>query len=141
MKIWKCHDSIEDLTNRSKNTLVENIGIEYIEIGEDYIKAKMPVDNRTRQPYGILHGGASLAFAETLGSVAARLSIDNSKKRCVGLEINANHVRSVSDGFVYGIVKPLNLGNSIHVWEIEITDEEGKLVCISRMTLSILEKI
>jgi len=91
--IWKCNDSIQDLTERSKNTLVENLGISYIEIGEDFISAKMPVDNRTMQPYGILHGGASLAFAETLGSVAARLSIDNSKKRCVGLEINANHVR------------------------------------------------
>ncbi|TAL34477.1 MAG: hotdog fold thioesterase [Spirochaetes bacterium] len=140
MSIWKSRDSIDDLTDKSKNTLVENIGIEYIEIGEDFIKAKMPVDNRTRQPYGILHGGASLAFAETLGSVAARLSIDNSKKRCVGLEINANHVRSVSEGFVYGIAKPLNLGNSIHVWEITITNDEGKLVCVSRMTLSILDK-
>jgi len=140
MSIWKCNDTIDDLKNRSKNTLVENIGIEYLEIGDDFIKAKMPVDNRTRQPYGILHGGASLAFAETLGSVAARLSIDNSKKRCVGLEINANHVRSASDGFVYGIVKPLNLGNSIHVWEIKISNEEDKLICVSRMTLSILEK-
>ena len=139
--IWKCNDSIQDLTERSKNTLVENLGISYIEIGEDFISAKMPVDNRTMQPYGILHGGASLAFAETLGSVAARLSIDNSKKRCVGLEINANHVRPVSAGFVYGVVKPLNLGNSIHVWQIEISNEEGKLVCISRMTLSILDKI
>ncbi len=90
MSVWKCNDTIEDLKNRSKNTLVENIGIEYIEIGDDFIKAKMPVDNRTKQPYGLLHGGASLAFAETLGSVAARLSIDNEQKKCVGLEINAN---------------------------------------------------
>ncbi len=140
MSIWKSHETIKDLKERSKNTLVENIGIEYLEIGEDYIKAKMPVDNRTKQPYGILHGGASLAFAETLGSVAARLSIDNNLKRCAGLEINANHIRPVSDGFVYGIVRPLNRGNSIHVWEIRITNEEGKLVCVSRMTLSILNK-
>ncbi len=140
MSIWKTHETIEDLKNRSKNTLVENIGIEYLEIGEDYIKAKMPVDHRTKQPFGILHGGASLAFAETLGSVAARLSIDNNLKRCAGLEINANHIRPVSGGFVYGIVSPLTRGNSIHVWEIKITNEEGKLVCVSRMTLSILDK-
>ncbi len=120
--------------------MVENIGIEYIEIGDDFIRARMPVDNRTMQPYGILHGGASLAFAETLGSVAARLSIDNEYKRCVGLEINANHVRPVSGGFVYGIVKPVNIGRSIHVWEIRIADEEDRLVCVSRMTLSILDK-
>ena len=139
MSIWHSSDTIEDLKNRSKNTLVENLGIEYLEIGEDFIRARMPVDDRTKQPYGILHGGASLAFAETLGSVAARLSIDASKKRCVGLEINANHVRSVSSGYVYGTVKPINAGNSIQVWEIRITNEENKLVCISRITMSILD--
>ena len=139
MPIWKCNDTIDDLKSRSQNTLVENIGIEYIEIGDDYIRARMPVDHRTKQPYGILHGGASLAFAETLGSVAARLSIDPSRKRCVGLEINANHLRPVSKGFVYGEVRPVNLGQSIHVWEIRITSEEGNLVCVSRMTLSILD--
>jgi len=140
MSIWKCNDTIEDLKEKSKNTLVENIGIEYLEISENYIKARMPVDERTRQPYGILHGGASLAFAETLGSVAARLSIDNEQKRCVGIEINANHLRSVHEGFVYGTVKPINIGRTLHVWEITINDEENRLVCISRMTLSILDK-
>jgi len=140
MAIWRVHRSIEDLKNRSKNTLIENIGIEFIEIGEDFIKAKMPVDNRTKQPYGMLHGGASLAFAETLASEAASLCIDNFQKICVGLEINANLIRSVSDGFVYGVAQPISLGKSIHVWEIKITNEETKLVCISRMTLSILDK-
>ncbi len=140
MAIWKVPDTIEDLKERSKDTLVENLGIEYLEIGEDFIKARMPVDHRTVQPYGLLHGGASVVLAETLASVAARLCIDDQKKRCVGLEINANHIRPAFTGFVYGVVKPIHIGKTTHVWETRITSEENKLVCISRTTMSILDK-
>ncbi len=141
MAIWFSNDSIEDLQNKSKDTLVQNLGIEYLEIGDNFIKARMPVDKRTMQPYGILHGGASLALSETLGSVAARLSIDNNEKRCVGLEINANHVRPALSGYVYGEVKPVHTGKSTHIWEIRISDENKKLVCISRITVAILDRV
>jgi 1,4-dihydroxy-2-naphthoyl-CoA hydrolase len=100
----------------------------------------MPVDYRTRQPYGILHGGASVALAETLGSLAASFQIDTGKQLCVGLDINANHVRSIAEGYVYGKATPLHIGKQTHVWEIKITNEEGKLVCISRLTMAILDK-
>ena len=100
----------------------------------------MPVDERTRQPYGILHGGASCLLAETVGSHASSLCIDMEKQYCVGLEINANHIRSVSEGFVYGTAKPMHLGRSTHVWEIMIRNEEGKTVCISRLTMMVKEQ-
>ncbi len=119
--------------------MVEHIGIEYLAVGEESIKARMPVDERTRQPAGILHGGASVTLAETLGSVAAFLCIDPSRTRPVGLEINANHVRSVSSGYVYGVAKPIHIGRSTHLWEIRITNEDGKLVCIARLTVAILD--
>ena len=139
MAIWHEKPTIEMLNDFSKGTLVEHIGIEFLEIGEDYIEAKMPVDKRTIQPYGILHGGASLVLAETLGSVAATLCVDTRKERCVGMEINANHVRSVSSGFVYGVTKPIHVGRSTHIWEITISDEEDDLVCVSRLTLAIVK--
>lgn len=120
--------------------MAERIGIEIKEIGEDYLKGKMPVDGRTFQTHGILHGGASAAFAETLGSLAGMLMLDSEKEFCVGLEINANHLRSVSGGFVNGTARPLHIGRRTHVWEIKIEDEGGHLTCVSRLTLAILSK-
>ncbi len=140
MAIWFKKDlSITDLAPLGKNTMGEHIGIEWKEVGADFLSATMPVDNRTRQPYGLLHGGASVALAETLGSVAAAMVVDKDKFYCVGLEINANHVRSARDGQVTGIAKPVHIGASTHVWEIKIYDEKGKLVCVSRITVAILK--
>lgn len=116
------------------------IGIELTEIGENFLKARMPVDERTIQPYGLLHGGASAALAETLGSVASAFVVDQTQYYCVGLEINANHVRGVRDGYVYGTATPLHLGKTTHVWDIRIYDEREKLVCVSRLTVAILRK-
>ncbi|OJW59676.1 MAG: thioesterase [Sphingobacteriales bacterium 50-39] len=116
------------------------LGIELTEIGENFLRARMPVDERTRQPYGLLHGGASAALAETLGSVASAFVIDQTQYYCVGLEINANHIRGVRDGYVYGTATPLHLGKTTHVWDIRIYDEREKLVCVSRLTVAILRK-
>ena len=121
-------------------SLPRHLGIEFTEIGPDFLRARMPVDERTRQPYGILHGGASVALAETLGSTAAGLVVDPDKYRVVGQEINANHVRAVSNGFVIGTARPHHVGKRSHVWEIRITDEQERLVCISRLTMFVLEK-
>lgn len=138
--IWfKKEFSLEKLQGMSKGTMGEHLGILFSEIGENYLKATMPVDHRTKQPYGLLHGGASVALAETLGSVASALVIDTGKSLCVGLEINANHIRSVRDGLVTGTATPIHLGSSTHVWEIKIHDEKGKLVCVSRLTVAILK--
>lgn len=116
------------------------LGIEWISIGNDFIEAKMPVDHRTIQPYGLLHGGASCALAETMGSVASALVIDHTRFLSVGIEINANHVRSAREGYVYGKVTPLHLGSTTHVWDIRITDEQQKLVCVSRLTVAIIKR-
>jgi 1,4-dihydroxy-2-naphthoyl-CoA hydrolase len=132
--------SVPQLQALAPNTMGAVIGIEFTEIGENFLKARMPVDERTRQPYGLLHGGASAALAETLGSVASAFVVDQSKYYCVGLEINANHVRGVRSGFVYGTVTPLHLGGSTHVWDIRIYDEREKLVCVSRLTVAILRR-
>ncbi|GGA95293.1 hotdog fold thioesterase [Puia dinghuensis] len=131
---------IEHIRPLGNNTMGDHLGIVFTEIGEDYIKARMPVDPRTKQPYGLLHGGASATLAETLGSVASALVVDHSKFNVVGIEINANHLRGVREGFVTGVVKPLHTGRTIHVWEIKIYDEREKLVCISRLTVSIIAK-
>ena len=130
----------EDLLPLGKNTMGDYHGIEFTEIGEDYIKATMPVDHRTRQPYGLLHGGASAVLAETLGSVASHLVIDDTKDYCVGLEINANHLRGVREGLVTGIARPLHTGKTTHVWDIRIYESNEKLVCVSRLTVAILKK-
>jgi 1,4-dihydroxy-2-naphthoyl-CoA hydrolase len=122
-----------------KGCMPEYLGIEITEVGDDHLKARMPVDHRTRQPYGLLHGGASVALAETLGSLGAALVIDRSQFYCVGLEINANHIRGVREGFVTGTTRPLHIGRTTHVWEIRITDEQEKLVCVSRITVAILK--
>ena len=140
MSIWFTQATPEELNSGSNHTMVEHIGIEVIEVGDDWIKARMPVDRRTVQPFGLLHGGASVTLAESLGSVAANLCVDPEKKMCVGLEINANHVRSVRSGYVYGVTKPIHLGSSTQLWEIQIRDEEDQLVCISRLTMAVLNK-
>lgn len=140
MSIWFKKDlSIADLASLGKDTMGEHIGIEWLEPGDDFLSARMPVDHRTRQPYGLLHGGASVALAETLGSVAAAMVIDSNKFYCVGLEINANHVRSAREGYVTGIAKPIHIGASTHVWDVKIYDEKQKLVCVSRLTVAILK--
>lgn len=132
--------TLESLNKMSDNTLAANLGIEFTAIGEDFIEAKMPVDHRTHQPMGLLHGGASLALAETMGSVAAWASVNTEVQYCVGLEINANHIKSVTDGFVIGIVRPLHIGKKTHVWEIKISNEKQQLVCISRITIAVIDK-
>lgn len=130
----------ESLNHLSANTLAEHLGIEFVEIGTDFLTARMPVDKRTHQPYGLLHGGASVALAETLGSVAAHCCIDISKQYCVGLEINANHIKSVRTGYVTGTAKPIHVGRRTQVWEIRIVNDRQELVCISRITMAVLDK-
>lgn len=139
MTIWKSRATLDRLAEISKCTLIEHLGIEYLEIGADYLKARMPVDSRTRQPAGILHGGASVALAETLGSVAAGMCIDRGRRRVVGLDINANHIRPVSAGWVTGIAKPVHIGHSTQIWEIRICNEEENLVCLSRLTVAVID--
>ena len=131
---------LSDLQVLTPGTMGEHLGMEWEEIGPDFLKMKMPVDKRTQQPYGLLHGGASCALAETVGSVASALVIDNEKFLCVGLEINANHIRGERNGFVSATATPLHLGATTHVWDIKIKNEAGKLVCISRLTVAILKK-
>lgn len=139
--IWHKKDlGMDDLVPLGKGSMSEYIGIEWTEIGPDYLKARMPVDHRTRQPYGLLHGGASVALAETLGSVGSALVVDHTKFYCVGLEINANHVRSARQGFVTGYASPLHIGRQTHVWEIKIYNEEEKLTCVSRLTVAVLPR-
>ena len=140
MSIWFREYKLEDLQWMMKENMCEAIGIEITELTPESIKGKMPVDHRTVQPMKILHGGASVALAETLGSVGAAMVIDPDKCICVGQEINANHIRGVRGGLVTGIAVPVHLGNSSHVWEIKIYDEAEKLVCISRLTVAILAK-
>ena len=138
--IWHHRPSIAEL-NSVKGNLVDRLGIEMLEIGDDTITARMPVDHRTIQPMTkVLHGGASVALAETLGSTGAYLCIDPAKYIVAGLEINANHVRSVRDGWVIGVARPLHRGRSTQLWEIRITDATDKLVCISRLTVAVIEK-
>ena len=141
MVIWhNPHLGLKDFELLGKQTMGEYIGIRFSEVGNNYLKATMPVDHRTQQPYGLLHGGASVALAETLGSVGAAMVIDPALFICVGQEINANHLRSVKSGYVTGITTPIHIGSSSHVWEIKIYDEAEKLVCISRITVAILKK-
>ena len=132
--------TLEKINHWRQNTMVEHLGIELTELGPDYLCGKMPVDHRTHQPMGLLHGGASVALAETLGSIAAQLQVDQSKFACVGLEINANHIKGVRSGFVYGKATPVHLGRSTQVWEIKITNEAEELVCLSRITMAVIEK-
>lgn len=132
--------TLKQLNDLSANTMVANLGIEFTEVGEDYLSAKMPVDSRTHQPLGLLHGGASVALAETLGSMAAAFCVDLKTQYCVGLDINANHIKGVKSGYVFGTTKPLHIGKKTHVWEIRITTEENELVCISRLTIAVIDR-
>lgn len=137
--IWFTRPTLTQL-NQPMPTLVQHLGIVITELGDDFIRATMPVDHRTHQPMGLLHGGASVALAESLGSMGAYLCVDASRFDVVGLEINANHIRAVRSGTVTGTARPIHLGKSTQLWEIRITDEADKLVCISRITIAILEK-
>lgn len=139
MSIWFKSYSLEEVNARGKGTMVEHLGIVVTELGPDSITGRMPVDHRTKQPVGLLHGGASVALAETLGSTAANLVVDRDQEYCVGLEINANHISSCRDGEVTGVSRPLHLGRTTQVWETRITQED-RLVCVSRLTLAVLKK-
>lgn len=138
MSIWSRPFTLADLS--MDRGLPRHLGMEFTEVGPDFLRGRMPVDDRTHQPYGILHGGASVALAETLGSFGAMLCVDQDKYRCVGQEINANHIRAVVSGFVIGTARPVHIGRRSHVWEIRITDERDKLVCISRLTMAVLDR-
>jgi len=140
MTIWKSLRSLEQLNGGSEGTLVAHIGIKFIEIGDDFVRATMPVDARTRQPFGLLHGGASVALAESLGSTGASMSIDMKEYLCVGQEINANHVRAARAGLVTGTARPKHLGGRTHVWVIDIVNEDEELVCTSRLTVAVIRR-
>lgn len=141
MSIWKNTNlTTDDLAALQKDTMSEWLGIEWTEIGENYVKARMPVDHRTCQPYGLLHGGASCTLAETIGSVAAAHVVDHSKFYCVGLEINANHIKSARTGFVTGVATPLHIGSSTQVWDIKIYNEKELLLCVSRLTVAVIPR-
>lgn len=140
MSIWFKQYTLQDINGLNKNTLNENLGIEFTELNDDSVVAKMPIDDRTVQPFRIMHGGASAALAETLGSVASMMVIDVDKNMPVGLELNINHLGSVREGHVYGTCKPIHTGKSTHVWGIEVKNEAGKLVSIARLTVIILER-
>ena len=129
---------LEELNKMAKNTMLEVLDIKITGIGKDFIEATMPVDNRTHQVYGILHGGASVVLAETLGSMGAMLTVDQSKFYCVGIDINANHIKAVKTGLVTGRAKPIHTGRSTQVWQIEISTPENDLVCISRLTVAVM---
>lgn len=139
--IWhSLNVSLDTLNELSENTMGAYLGMEFTEIGPDYLRLMMPVDHRTKQPYGLLHGGASVALAETAGSMASALIIDPEKQMCVGMEISANHLRAVKSGYVHACAKPLHIGATSHVWDIRITDDQHKLICVSRLTMAILAK-
>lgn len=140
MSIWFAEPSLDAVNAFSKDTLAEHLGIEITAIGDDFITAKMPVDRRTVQPHGLLHGGASVVLAETLGSIAATLCVNPAEKICVGLEINANHVRAARAGYVFGTVRPIHIGGSTQIWQTQIYDETERLVCISRLTVAVLDR-
>lgn len=138
--IWTQPVTLEGLNGLSAGNMVEHLGIEFTEAGPDYLRATMPVEERTHQPFGLLHGGASVALAETLGSTAAHCCLEGEGKTAVGIEVNANHLRAVRSGHVTGTVRPVHVGGGTHVWQIRIRDESARLVCISRLTLAIIER-
>jgi 1,4-dihydroxy-2-naphthoyl-CoA hydrolase len=132
--------AIEQINIFGKNTMMDSLGIKITDFGDDYICGKMPVDERTIQPFGLLHGGASAALAETLGSIAGGMKVDHEGKTVVGIEINCNHLRSARSGWVHGIAKPIKLGKKIQVWNIEIKNDNDDLVAVSRLTLAVIDK-
>jgi uncharacterized protein (TIGR00369 family) len=137
MRIWQKPISVEILTTLSENTAVSQLGIEFVEIGDDFLRGRVPVDARTRQPFGLLHGGVSVVLAETLGSCGATCA-SAPEYVAVGLEINANHLRAVRNGWVTGVARPVHLGRSTHVWQIDLHDDAGNPVCVSRLTVALL---
>ena len=138
MKIWQTEIDLASLNERSKNTMGEYLGIEFIEVGTDYMVARMPVDHRTKQPIGIMHGGASCVLAETVGSTAGNCCVDLNQFYCVGLDINTNHIRAMRDGFVIATAKSFHLGKTTQVWGIEIKNADGKMVSVNRLTMAVL---
>jgi 1,4-dihydroxy-2-naphthoyl-CoA hydrolase len=140
MSIWFSSFTVEDIADRGGRTMVSHLGMRFIEVGPDFLRATMPVDERTRQLMGILHGGASVALAESVGSFAANMCVDPSRFYCVGQEINANHLRPVASGLVTATAKPFHVGTRSQVWHIEIHDERQRLVCVSRLTMAVLER-
>ncbi len=138
--MFKSGITLKSLGEMSKGTMVEHLGIEFLEIGNDYLTGRMPVNEKTIQPHGMLHGGASVSLAETLGSVAATLTIDPREKICLGLEINSNHIKGVREGFVIGKATPIHIGKSTQIWEIRITNNDDQLINISRLTLAVIDK-
>ena len=139
--IWLKEPNLEELNSRPKNHIGGLLDIKFTEIGKDFLKGTMPVDDRTRQPYGILHGGASVVLTETLGSVASNLVIDTNFKIGVGLEVNANHLRPIKSGLVTGICTPIHIGGKTHVWDIKLYNDKGKITCISRLTIAVVPVI
>ena len=137
MRIWKQENSTDILASNHKGTAVEWLGMEFLEVGDDFIRARVPVDQRTRQPYGLLHGGVSVVLAETLGSCGAAYAAPEGH-RCVGLDINANHLKGATSGWVSGITRPVHIGRSTQVWQIDLRDEAGALTCVSRITMAVL---
>lgn len=137
-RIWFADFPLDDANRRGAGCANGHLGIELVEAGDDFLKGRMPVDARTRQPAGVLHGGVSVVFAETLASWAAAYVVDPARYHCVGQEINANHVRAVAEGWVHGVARPLHLGRSSHVWDVRISDERDKLVCVARVTMAVL---
>ena len=136
-RLWKQPVTTQTLTDILKNTAVERLGIEFLEVGDDYLRARVPVDTRTRQPYGILHGGVSVVLAETLGSCGAAFAAPEGH-RAVGLDINANHLRATTSGWVTGTARPVHVGRTTQVWQIDLQDEQGRLTCVSRITMAVL---
>lgn len=140
MSIWQARPTPQELTDGGAKSMPGYLGIRFTEIGEDFLRATMPVTARTHQPFGLLHGGASVTLAETVGSVASILCVDSARYMCVGQEINANHLRGMSSGTVTATARPFHLGTRSHVWHIEIRDEGQRLVCVSRLTMAIVER-
>jgi len=140
MSIWRSLRTLEELNGNRDGTLIENLGILFTEIGDDFVRGTMPVDARTVQPYGLLHGGASVALAETLGSMGASMCVDAAEYQVVGQEINANHVRAARNGLVTGTARAVHLGGRTHVWSIDIVNDAQKLVCISRITMAVIKR-
>jgi 1,4-dihydroxy-2-naphthoyl-CoA hydrolase len=140
MKIWQTEISLETATTRGKHTLSDFLGIEFIDLGDDYLRARMPITPRVHQPIGIMHGGASCVLAETVGSTAGNFCVDQQKYYCVGLDINTNHIRAIRDGHVVATAKPFHLGKTTQVWGIEIVDQRNKIISINRLTMAVLSR-
>lgn len=140
MPIWKSPQSLDELRERAKNTMGQHLEMEFVELGEDFLKMKMPVIAKTKQPMGLLHGGATAALAETIGSISAVMCVDAERESIVGLELNINHVRAIKEGFIFATCKPFHLGRTTHVWNIEIKDEKERLVSVARLTTMVIKK-